>query len=413
MPRLFDALAHRWAVMGLWFFASVAGIMMAMSVGILLPSISAELGLTPRQQGFFGSSAFIGNLFLALPLSWWMSRYRPKMLTTATLILGAMFLFIQGWAPSFVILLIGRLGYGIVTLAREPARALLMPQWFAPREFLVVNSVYNALFGIVVGGGLAATPFILAIGGDDWRTVLFAFSVVLAGLTVLWMIIGKERATASDTSQEPGGPFDLLIRVLKYRDLWISGFGFMGATMGWSAFLSFYPTLMLDANQISLNWSGTILGVGILAGGIAGIALSYMVMAIDSDRRKNTIQALGILMAASYFGMTLLDSIPLLLIISALNGVAWGFWPILNSVPFYLPGIRVREVAVGLSVVMTLASLGTVLGPSMTGILQEQFGDLRQALQIVSIAPLALAVAGMLLHIRTDRETVSQPEPID
>ena len=90
------------------------------------------------------------------------------MLTTVTLALGAIFLFVQGWAASFAILLIGRLGYGIVTLAREPARALLMPQWFAPREFMAVNSVYNALFGIVVGGGLFATPFILARAEDNW-----------------------------------------------------------------------------------------------------------------------------------------------------------------------------------------------------------------------------------------------------
>jgi MFS family permease len=177
--------------------------------------------------------------------------------------------------------------------------------------------------------------------------------------------------------------------------------------VGWSAFLNFYPTLMLEANQVSLNWSGAILGVGILAGGIAGIALSNIVMAIGSGRRKNTIQALGVLMAVSYFAMTLVDSVPILFVISALNGIAWGFWPILNSVPFYLPGIRTREVAVGLSMVMTLASLGTVLGPSLVGILQEQIGDLGSALRIVSFAPLALTVTGTLLHIRTDLE----PDP--
>jgi predicted MFS family arabinose efflux permease len=279
-----------------------------------------------------------------------------------------------------------------------------MPQWFAPREFMAVNSVYNALFGIVVGGGLFATPFILARAGDNWRTVLYVFFTLLTILTVLWMILGKERANDHDTSQESGGEFDLLRRVLGYKDLWISGFGFLGASVGWSAFLNFYPTLMLEANQVSLNWSGAILGVGILAGGIAGIALSNIVMAIGSGRRKNTIQALGVLMAVSYFAMTLVDSVPILFVISALNGIAWGFWPILNSVPFYLPGIRTREVAVGLSMVMTLASLGTVLGPSLVGILQEQIGDLGSALRIVSFAPLALTVTGTLLHIRTDLE---------
>ena len=321
MARLLNVFAHRWAVMGIWLVTSVSGIMMVIAVGILLPSISAELGLTPSQQGFFGSSAFFGNLVLALPLSWWMSRYRPKILTTITLALGAIFLLIQGWAPTFAILLIGRLGYGVATLAREPARALLMHQWFAPREFIVVNSVYNALFGIVVGGGLFATPFILAAAGDDWRAVLYTFATVATVMTILWAVLGKERASENDSESSPAsdGQFGLIRRVLNYKDLWLSGFGFMGATMGWSSFLTFYPTLMLDTHQMSLNWSGAILAVGIVVGGLVGVALSYLVMSIGSGRRKNTVQALGILMMASYFGMTLMDSIPALLIISALK----------------------------------------------------------------------------------------------
>ena len=137
--------------------------------------------------------------------------------------------------------------------------------------------------------------------------------------------------------------------------------------------------------------------------------MSYMVMAIGSDRRKNTVQALGVLMMASYFFMTLVDSIPMLLVVSALNGIAWGFWPILNSVPFYIPGIRSREVAVALSVVMTISSLGVVLGPSIAGILQERFGDLALALRVVSFASLSLTIAGTMLRIRTDSESSPQP----
>jgi MFS family permease len=407
MGRLFDVFSHRWAVMGLWLLTSVAGIAMVIAMGILLPAISTELGLTPSQQGFFGSSAFLGNLLLALPLSWWISKYSPKIVTTITLVLGVIFLFVQGWAPNLAILLIGRFGYGIATLAREPARALLMHQWFRPREFMVVNSVYNALFGIVVGGGLFATPFILASAGDNWRTVLYSFVAVLTVLTILWAVFGKERVTESDDSQDSEGQLDMLRRVFRHRDLWISGFGFLGATMGWSAFLTFYPTLMLETHQVSLNWSGAILAVGILVGGVVGVALSYMIMVIGPARRKNTVQALGLIMMASYLVMTMIDSIPLLFVISALNGVAWGFWPILNSVPFYLPGIRSREVAIALSLVMTLSSLGVVLGPSITGILQEQFSDLTLALQIVSIAPISLTIAGTVLRIRTDAE----PDP--
>ena len=41
--------------------------------------------------------------------------------------------------------------------------------------------------------------------------------------------------------------------------------------------------------------------------------------------------------------------IPLLLVLSFINGIAWGFWPILFTVPFHLPGIRPRELSVAVA----------------------------------------------------------------
>ena len=403
MPRIMNAFSHRWTILGLLLFASVAAFMMAITVGILLPSISVDLDLRPTQQGFLGSSAFLGNLFLALPLSWWTSQFRPKILTTTTLTIGALLLAVQGWSPNFGVLLIGRLGFGITTMAREPARALLMHQLFAPREFIIINSVYNAMFGLVVGGGLAVTPFVLIAFGNSWRPVMLTFCGLMAVLTVLWIVIGRERPSDQEGSRGLAGQLEVLTRVLSYRDLWIAGIGFAGATVGWASFLSFYPTLMLNSYDMSLKWSGAILGLGILIGGFSGIALSYTTIMLSPARRKNLIQILGVMMAVTYFVMIRLDSVPALFLVSAVNGIGWGFWPILSSVPFYIPGIRPREVAIGTSLVMTMSSLGTFTGPTVTGILQDRTGDLHLALTIACFAPLSLVFAGTLLRIRTDR----------
>ena len=408
-------LRHRWAVMGLWMFSSVVGIMMVIAVGILLPSISVDLNLNPSQQGFYGSAAFLGNLFLTLPVSWWVSRYRPKILTTATLALGSGLLFVQGWAPNFAVLVAGRLGFGVATLAREPARVLLMHRLFAPREFMMVTSAYNALFGIVVGGGLAFTPLLLGGAGDDWRRTLYGFGAALVALCLAWAVFGsdgddapevegREREPDEGDGDDGGGRFALLGRVLGYRDLWIAGFGSMGTTMAWAAFVNFYPTLALNTYGVSLNWSGAILGLGIAVGGFSGIALSRLVAVVGEGRRKNILQVMGVVMALSHLGMAMVDSIPALLAIAVAGGLAQGYWPILNSVPFYLPGIRPRESAVAVSFMMTLGTFGVAVGPALTGALQEWLGDLRLAMALVSVSPLALAVAGSLVNIRTDKE---------
>jgi len=80
--------------MGVWLTASVSGFMIMSTLGILLPAISEDMDLSPTQQGMLGSAAFWGNLTLAIPLSWWTSRYGPKILTTVTLLLGTGFLFL-------------------------------------------------------------------------------------------------------------------------------------------------------------------------------------------------------------------------------------------------------------------------------------------------------------------------------
>ncbi|MFH1560009.1 MAG: MFS transporter [Chloroflexota bacterium] len=393
--------SYRWVTVGAWFFSSVSGFMVLNTMGILLPSISSEFHLQPSQQGILVSSAFWGNLALAIPMSWWTSRYRPKVLTMVTLGLGTLFLFLQASAPAFVALLSARLVFGLTILAREPARALLIQQWFPQREVVLVNGVGNALYGLVVGGGLAATPLILGAMGDDWRMMLGIFGTYFAVVTALWTVLGRERVTTEYLKRAVPRETGLLKGALTYRDLWVGGVGFMGASLAMSSFLSFLPTLMLDTHHIPLRWSGIALAIDVVAGGAIGLGVGYVVMLRSNG--KLFLKVFGLLMATTYVGMALAASVPLLLALAFLNGTAWGFWPILHTVPFQLPGIRPREVAVALAFTMMMISCGTVLGPLVVGFLQEALGDLRLTLLIIGFAPLSLSVAGTLLRVGSDR----------
>ena len=104
--------------------AHASAIVGALVLGVLLPTMSEDLGLSPLQQGWLGSSAIIGSLILSIPFGLWMSRYRPMILTAITLFLGAGFVFMQAAASNFAILLLGRLLFGITPVAREASRVL-------------------------------------------------------------------------------------------------------------------------------------------------------------------------------------------------------------------------------------------------------------------------------------------------
>ena len=400
--------SYRWVVMGIWLTASVSGFMIISTIGILLPAISEELHLSPFEQGMLGSAAYWGNFALAIPMGWWTSRFAPKALTTVTMALGTLFLLAQAVAPGFVILLLGRMAFGVSVIARQPARAFLTQQWFPARQIVLVNSISNAMFGLVVGGGVAASSFILIALGDDWRATLLTFVALFAVMTGLWAIFGKERVTTEYRQRLAAQDASVLKGALRYRDLWIAGLGFVGATASWSGFLSFYPTLMLDSYQMPLIWSGGILALGIFMGGVCGLGFGWVVMV--SDQGRTILLSTGAVMAVTFMAMTLTGSLPMLLALTFLNGVAWGFWPVLYSVPFHLPGIRPREVAVALAFMQMASSAGITLGPLGTGVMQEITGDLRLSLAIVSFASLSLCGAGLAMRHGFSRgEATSEP----
>ena len=387
--------------MGIWLFSSVSSFMVLNTLGILLPAISAELSLSPAQQGLLGSASHWGNIALAIPLSWATSRLSPKWLTSGALAMATMCLFLQSWAPVFLVLLLGRLLFGISNIAQMPARALLTRQWFPPKEVIMVNGLSNVLFGVVVGGGLILSPVILGLVDGDWRMTLRIFGLYFAGVTVLWTIVGKTRTNEADRDTTVPHGLDVIKGALGYRDLWIGGLGFVGSTMSFGAFLAFYPTLMLAEFDISLRLTGGILALGVVVGGVGGLPIAWA--ASRSGREGLFLQVLGILMIATNLGMVLTGSVPALFLLSLLNGVAWAFFPILITVPFHLPGIRPRELAVAFTFTMMMTSVGTSLGPLITGFLQEAFNSLQTALFLMSLASISLVLAGITLRFRSQR----------
>ena len=377
-------------------FSSVSSFMVLNTLGILLPAISADLDLSPSQQGILGSASHWGNIALAIPLSWATSKLSPKWLTAATLVMATGCLFLQSWAPVFIVLLAGRLLFGISNIAQMPARAILTRQWFPPKEVIYVNGLSNVFFGLVVGGGLIMAPVILDLTDGDWRMTLRIFGFFFAAITLLWVIVGRERNDVAGGQLEASKGLEIIKGALAHRDLWIGGLGFVGATMSFGAFLAFYPTLMLEEYDISLRLSGGLLALGVIVGGIGGMGIAWA--ASTSGREKNFLQALGILMIVSNLGMVMTGSLPALFIFSFLNGVAWSFFPILVTVPFHLPGIRPRELAVAFAFTMMMTSVGTSLGPLFTGFMQEAFDDLKPALFLISFTSISLIVAGGALR---------------
>jgi len=402
--------AYRWVVLSTWMTAHVLGFAVISIIGILLPAIRDEMGLSPSQQGLLGSSAQWGNILLAIPQALWASRLRPKLLTSATLVFGTGLVFLQGWSPTFTVLLLARLLLGISLAARRAAFALLTHQWFPPREFVLANGVVNAFFGATMGFAYFGTPLILEAMGGNWRTTLYVFGFLGMALTLAWLVLGRERSVPRLAEQADDSEGVNPLRVLfRYKELWLCGLGFFGVQVAWGAFANFWPTLMLDRYDVSLGWSGNIFAINALVSAFAGMSVGVLVSRWDV--RRGVIVLGALVLGATLIGMSLTGAIPYLVVADVIGGVAWGFWPVMMTIPFQLPGIKPRETAVALAFVDTCLVLAGATGPVLAGVLSETTGDLRLALIVTSFFCLALCVTGLTLpfsRLRPTEEATSQ-----
>jgi cyanate permease len=280
--------------------------------------------------------------------------------------------------------------------ARRAAFALLIHQWFPAREFVLANGVVNLLFGVTLALGYFATPLILDAAGGSWRSTLYVFGVVSAAGTAVWFIFGRERAAPPKPSEEEKRDRErnVLWAVLRYKELWFCALGFLGAQTAWAAFANFLPTLMLDYD-VSLGWSGNLLAINAFMSAVSGLFIGWLISKWNITGA--VIVLCGVVLTATLSGMVLTGSLPLLLLADIVNGAAWGFWPVLMSLPFQLKGIKPREIAVALAFFDTSLLLAGTIGPALAGLLQEVTGELRTALVITGVLALALSIAGLLL----------------
>ena len=398
-----EAGPYRWVVIISWMLSNATAWAIALMIGILLPSISAEFQLTYTQQGLLSSIPVWTFTVLTIPFSVWLVRYHSTTVTTVTLALATLLVFLQASATTFAILLACRLAFGLTMAAREPARVRLMQQWFPAREFLLVNGVTVGIMSFVFSAMLVATPIFLDAFNNDWRITLYVFSGFSTLLTILWVILGRQRVTQEDQLRNARMEPRLLKGVLRHKELWIAGFGLMGANLSTAAFLAFYPTYMLDRYHVSLTVSGAVLALTFLVGGIISFGIHWV--ATDWKTRANVLYLCGIAMPCSFIVLLLTDSFPLLLIAAVVNGLAWGFFPILLTVTFHLRDIRIKEIPVGHAFLFANISLALAIGPLLAGFLQDTFNNLAAILISMSLLSLSPAIAGLFVGALTDVPT--------
>jgi predicted MFS family arabinose efflux permease len=382
---------YGWVVVGAFLTIDAMIMGITFSLGLMLPLMIKDLDMTLGQASWLGAANWEVSALLSIPIAFRLSRYSPKALIAISCLGEAPLLLAQGLAPNYWVLLVCRIAYMAIGLARFAARTTLIQQWFPKEKVPLVNAV------LTVGMGLAGGTVVFFMGDimgalNGWRNTFYLFSAITAVLLVVWMILGRENPASGvkEQPQEPGA----LKAILSNKTLWLLGIGVTGDMLCFGAMETLWPTYATEKGFISLEQASFCEGLsyyGFTAGSILGGLITMKL-----GRRKPVLWVSGLLLPMVTMGVLFSHSFPVLAFLWFLWGLAELYYPVIMTIPYELPGIKPQGVVLATAFVVTVFTAGSGLGPLLAGHAANAIG-LEKALLVTCFFPLLLFVAGLLI----------------
>jgi predicted MFS family arabinose efflux permease len=300
-------------------------------------------------------------------------------------------LFAQGLAPNYWVLLVCRIAYMAIGLARFAARPTLIQQWFPKKKVPLVNGVLTV--GMGLAGGVVVFfmgDLMQALGG--WRDTFYLFGAISAVLLLVWMVLGRENPASGirEQPQESGA----LRAILRNKTLWLLGIGLTGDMLCFGAMETLWPSYAVREGFISLEQASFCEGLSYF-GFTAGSVLGGLI-AMRLGRRKPVLWLSGLILPLVTMGILFSHWFPVLATLWFLWGLAELYYPVIMTIPYELPGTKPQEVVLATAFVVTVFTAGSGLGPLLAGHAAEAIG-LEKALLVTCSFPLLLFVAGLLI----------------
>ena len=174
----------RWLhIIPIVFLAYTISFLDRVNIGMAMPSMAADLHLSPSQQGFIGGVFFWGYMPCFLACGWLSLRFGAKRVVMTSLLAWGVFSMATGLAASFYQLIALRFLLGLAEGPLWTALLMLLSQWFAKSERGRAIGLWNLSmpFGAILSGPLSG----LVLQYSNWHWMF-----VIGGLPAwIWAIV--------------------------------------------------------------------------------------------------------------------------------------------------------------------------------------------------------------------------------
>lgn len=343
----------RWWIVGLIFLATLINYIDRLTISVLAPVITRDLGLTNTQFGgiltwflfaYTISQGLSGKLY---------DRVGTKRGFVCSIVLWSSAAIAHAFARGLASLSVFRFVLGFGEAGNWPGAAKTVAEWFPIRERAFGMAIFNS--GAALGSVLAPPLIVWLSLAYGWQTTFIVTGSLGFAWLVLWLVfyqtpdrhkwLGAEElrliragqrvdTTADPLATEPSAPLGWR-ELLRYRQVWAIVLARFLTDPIWWLYISWLPKYLADARGFSLVKIGLFAWVPYVAadaGSLSGGWLSGYLIARgwSVDRaRKVVILIAALLMPAGIFAAFAHDAMVALALIGV---VLFGFQVWINNV---------------------------------------------------------------------------------
>jgi len=377
------------------------------NISLALPSLSADLGMTPEQAGSLAGVFFWGYMLLQIPGGYLAERWSAKRVVSILLVFWGICAAGGGFVRSARELWAMRLLLGVAEGGVFPATIILLANWFPSAERARANAYWMLCqpAAIVISSPLSGW----ILGHWNWRVMLVAEGTLPFLWLGVWMVAIDDRpASARWLSAEERAPLLEALRapVPERAEVGPEALSWARAVLPISILVALYfflncggygylfwlPSALLTLKKLPSLWLGVLFAVPYILT-CAGMVLNSRHS--DAKRERRLHVAVPLLLGGFLlFGSVLTSGASPYLSFALVCLAGASFYSSLGPL-WTLPteNLPARSAGVAAGLINALGNLGGYFGPFMVGVLRGHEGNYRAAFEALSAC---LVLAGIL-----------------
>jgi MFS transporter, ACS family, D-galactonate transporter len=362
-------------------------------IALFLPLIREDLGMSFAQAGMLSAASTFTYTLGQIPAGVLADRFGPRRLFFIGILGSTLLSFNFGTLQTYAGAIANQIASGAFRALIFAPGLTLVASWFPPDRKATAMGVY--VIGGVSGNVLLSLVGPLLAGHYGWRPTFMGFALLGVGIAFVYRALGREKPATGP--RHPVGMLDAF-RLFRYPIMWVcAGIQFIrfGVTTSFNFWL---PSLLVSDRGLSLEAAGLITAMGAALTASANPLGGYV-----SDRLRNPPLVIGASLAvlALTSGLVVVvDSIPLLVLVIAVNSVFLQFYfgP-LFSIPLEALGPRVAGMSAGFS--NMFANLGALVFAYALGVVKDSSGAFNWGfIATGAVCVLGVGLAAVLARMR-------------